>query len=267
MQRAQFLSGVVRTRPTKLKGNAGGDDGEEAHRLPTLAEAAADNFVTVPGTQSIWMKTYGCAHNVSDGEYMQGILSSYGYRFAETKEDADVWFLNSCTVKDPSESAFISLVDTAKKSNKRVVVSGCVPQGEQGHKKLSGGRIVGVSQLDRVVEVVEETIKGNTVRLLKKNRLPRLDLPKIRKNPFVEIVPLSTGCLGACTYCKTRHARESSAATLSKPSQSASATSSAKASPRYGCRPKTRARGVLIWVWACLICLAQLQRCCPKIRA
>ena len=23
----------------------------------------------------------------------------------------------------------------------------------------------------------------------------------------VEIVPLSTGCLGACTYCKTKHAR------------------------------------------------------------
>jgi threonylcarbamoyladenosine tRNA methylthiotransferase CDKAL1 len=24
---------------------------------------------------------------------------------------------------------------------------------------------------------------------------------------LVEIVPLSTGCLGACTYCKTKHAR------------------------------------------------------------
>lgn len=34
-----------------------------------------------------------------------------------------------------------------------------------------------------------------------------LDLPKIRKNKLVEIIPLSTGCLGSCTYCKTRHAR------------------------------------------------------------
>lgn len=23
----------------------------------------------------------------------------------------------------------------------------------------------------------------------------------------IEIIPLSTGCLGACTYCKTKHAR------------------------------------------------------------
>lgn len=66
----------------------------------------------------------------------------------------------------------------------------------------------GVTQIDRVVEVVEETLKGNRIRLLgKKKTLPRLDLPKVRKNKHAEIVPLSTGCLGRCTYCKTKHAR------------------------------------------------------------
>jgi len=30
---------------------------------------------------------------------------------------------------------------------------------------------------------------------------------KVRRNAHVEIVPLSTGCLGSCTYCKTKHAR------------------------------------------------------------
>ena len=25
---------------------------------------------------------------------------------------------------------------------------------------------------------------------------------QVRKNAHVEIIPLSTGCLGACTYCK-----------------------------------------------------------------
>lgn len=29
----------------------------------------------------------------------------------------------------------------------------------------------------------------------------------MRRNAHVEIVPLSMGCLGACTYCKTKHAR------------------------------------------------------------
>ena len=30
---------------------------------------------------------------------------------------------------------------------------------------------------------------------------------QVRRNRHIEIVPLSTGCLGACTYCKTKHAR------------------------------------------------------------
>jgi threonylcarbamoyladenosine tRNA methylthiotransferase CDKAL1 len=46
------------------------------------AAAAADGDVvsTVPGTQAIWVKTFGCAHNVSDTEYMMGQLQEYGYR-------------------------------------------------------------------------------------------------------------------------------------------------------------------------------------------
>ena len=38
---------------------------------------------------------------------------------------------------------------------------------------------VGVSQIDRVVEAVEESLKGNVVHLLAKKKLPRLDLPKV----------------------------------------------------------------------------------------
>ena len=86
-------------------------------------------------------------------------------------------------------------------------MSGCVPQGDRNLKGLENVSILGVTQIDRVVEIMEETIKGNTVRLLAKKELPTLDLPKIRKNKNLEIIPLSTGCLNSCTYCKTKHAR------------------------------------------------------------
>jgi threonylcarbamoyladenosine tRNA methylthiotransferase CDKAL1 len=67
--------------------------------------------------------------------------------------------------------------------------------------------VVGVRNLDKSVGVVDETIKGNIVRLLDFKNNPRLNLPKIRKNSVVEIIPIATGCLGECTYCKTRFAR------------------------------------------------------------
>mmetsp|Transcript_11716 Transcript_11716/g.11771 ORF Transcript_11716/g.11771 Transcript_11716/m.11771 type:complete len:525 (+) Transcript_11716:136-1710(+) len=161
----------------------------------------------IPGTQKIWMKTYGCSHNVSDSEYMEGILSSYGYRITNEMDDADVWLLNSCTVKDPSQAAFMNLVKKAKDANRAVVVAGCVPQADRDLPGLEEVSVVGIQQIDRVVEIVEQTLQGNTVKMLGKKELPSLNLPKIRKNPLVEIIPLSTGCLGACTYCKTKHAR------------------------------------------------------------
>lgn len=161
----------------------------------------------VPGTQSVWLKTYGCSHNYSDSEYMEGILTNYGFHMTKEQDEADIWVLNSCTVKDPSQAAFMHLVVKAKEKGTPVVVAGCVPQADRNLSGLEDVSIVGITQIDRVVEAVEQTLQGNVVKMLSKKALPMLDLPKIRKNPLVEIIPLSTGCLGACTYCKTRQAR------------------------------------------------------------
>ncbi|EIE26794.1 hypothetical protein COCSUDRAFT_35241 [Coccomyxa subellipsoidea C-169] len=157
----------------------------------------------------IWVKTFGCAHNMSDSEYMMGQLQDYGYRLlADDKQDAaDLWLVNTCTVKNPSQAAMSTLVARGKALNKKLVVCGCVPQGDKKVPELQDLSLLGVTQIDRVVEAVEETLRGNVVHMLAKKKLPRLDLPKVRRNAHVEILPLSTGCLGACTYCKTKHAR------------------------------------------------------------
>jgi threonylcarbamoyladenosine tRNA methylthiotransferase CDKAL1 len=161
----------------------------------------------IPGTQTIYMKTFGCSHNQSDSEYMAGQLSAFGYSLSDNQDEADLWLINTCTVKSPSQSAMDTLITKCKLAKKPLVVAGCVPQGSQNIKELEGVSIVGVQQIDRVVEVVEETLKGHEVRLLNRKTLPALDLPKVRKNKFVEILPINVGCLGACTYCKTKHAR------------------------------------------------------------
>ncbi|XP_066862784.1 threonylcarbamoyladenosine tRNA methylthiotransferase isoform X4 [Kogia breviceps] len=169
---------------------------------------------TIPGIQKIWIRTWGCSHNNSDGEYMAGQLAAYGYKITENASEADLWLLNSCTVKNPAEDHFRNSIKKAQEENKKIVLAGCVPQAQPRQDYLKGLSVIGVQQIDRVVEVVEETIKGHSVRLLSQKkdngkRLggARLDLPKIRKNPLIEIISINTGCLNACTYCKTKHAR------------------------------------------------------------
>lgn len=170
------------------------------------------NFVT--GMSSVFVKTWGCAHNSSDSEYMAGQLAAQGYSITQDKEAADLWLLNSCTVKNPAEEHFKNEVKAGLAENKKVVVAGCVPQGKQDSDYLKGLSMIGVQQIDRVVEVVEEALKGNSVRMFstkrekgKKSGGAKLDLPKIRRNPLVEIIAINTGCLNQCTYCKTKHAR------------------------------------------------------------
>lgn len=73
---------------------------------------------------------------------------------------AELWLLNSCTVKGPSEDALLNAVRRGRELGRQVVVAGCVPQGQRDHPQLVGVSVVGVQQIDRVVEVVEETLQG-----------------------------------------------------------------------------------------------------------
>lgn len=196
-------SNAVVIKPRRQQANSGGSSVVSTCVDGTTETAKAK----VPGTQTIYVKTFGCSHNQSDSEYMAGQLSAYGYGLTEVPDIADLWLINTCTVKNPSQSAMENLIRKGKDAGKPLVVAGCVPQGSKDLKDLEGVSVVGVQQIDRVVEVVEETLKGHEVRLLRRSSLPSLDLPKVRKNKFVEIVPINVGCLGACTYCKTKHAR------------------------------------------------------------
>ena len=133
-----------------------------------------------------------------------------GYELIEenVKYDADVWVLNGCTVKDPSELSFDKSISLAKKNGIKLVLAGCVTQADS--KKYEGYSIIGIHELDRIGEAVEETLKGYTVRYMKRKRKDggnSLSLPKVRKNELIEIIPINTGCLNNCTYCKTKSAR------------------------------------------------------------
>ncbi|KAJ3252056.1 hypothetical protein HK103_001858 [Boothiomyces macroporosus] len=188
----------------------------------SVTEKQTDEDSFLPGQASVYVKTWGCGHNNSDGEYMAGLLAAEGYNVlleTDKANDADVWVLNSCTVKGPSQQTFANDIQKGIDGGKKVVVAGCVPQGNPNGDEWKNLSIIGVQQIDQVVHVVEETLKGNTVKFLrdakelneegKKRKAggAPLNLPKIRRNPFIEIIPVNTGCLNQCTYCKTKHAR------------------------------------------------------------
>lgn len=81
------------------------------------------SYSNIPGTQKIYVKTWGCAHNSSDSEYMAGQLAAFGYRLTQDKNEADLWLLNSCTVKNPAEDHFRNEIESGQKQGKNTFKS------------------------------------------------------------------------------------------------------------------------------------------------
>ena len=75
--------------------------------------------------------------------------------------------------------------------------------------KLEDYSVVGPYQINEIAEVVKQTLAGNKLQITGIENNKRLNLPKIRRNNVVEIVPICAGCLGYCSYCIVKRARGS----------------------------------------------------------
>ncbi len=154
----------------------------------------------------VFIKTFGCALNQSDSELMAGLLQKAEFDITDDIEKADVIIVNTCTVKGPTETNFFKYLDEIKKLGKHIVVAGCIPQTDP--EKVKGYNLIGTYEVNRIAEVVEEAVNDNVIELIAEEKNLRLNLPKVRKNPVVEIIPICAGCLGEpCTYCKVKAAR------------------------------------------------------------
>lgn len=153
----------------------------------------------------IYIETYGCSHNFADSEHMASLLKDANYDLVNNLESADLTIINTCTVKTPTEHAFFNRLNELKKENKKIVVAGCIPQTDS--EKIKDISIIGTYQTDKVVKVVSETLNGNVISLIGRDSKPSLTKSSARINPLIEIIPINLGCLGQCTYCKTKAAR------------------------------------------------------------
>lgn len=75
------------------------------------------------------------------------VKSKYIFFFTADALNADLWLLNSCTVKNPAEDGFKNEIKKARQLGKYIVVAGCVPQGQPRAEFIKGLSVVGVSYL------------------------------------------------------------------------------------------------------------------------
>jgi MiaB-like tRNA modifying enzyme len=158
----------------------------------------------------VFVKSFGCSTNLADGEVLAGCLAEAGYKLVNSVTSADVIIYNTCAVKGPTENRIIEILKRVP-ANKKVIAAGCLPliNFERLCKEVRFDGIVGPAAGDGIVEVVKRVLNGERVVALDGavNAKPSLNLPRLRLNPVISIIPVNYGCLGACVYCCVVFAR------------------------------------------------------------
>ncbi|NPA48234.1 MAG: tRNA (N(6)-L-threonylcarbamoyladenosine(37)-C(2))-methylthiotransferase [Thermococci archaeon] len=158
----------------------------------------------------VHVESYGCPRNRVDGEIMEALLVSAGHDVTERWEEAEYVVVNTCAVKDPTERKMIRRIRELLDSGKRVIVTGCLVHVNQDviDPRVSG--ILGVKSLDRIADAVSLAERGGkliSVEGWRERNVDKLELPRLWRDGVAFVVPISEGCLNACTYCATRFAR------------------------------------------------------------
>lgn len=155
---------------------------------------------------NIFVQTFGCSANFAEGEIIKGLLSDSNYNIVQTKEKADVIILNICTVKG-NQNALKEIKKTKQDfPNNKLIIAGCIPIDivPEVRKIAYDVSFVNTHNINQIVTVVEEALSDNPIEILTKTNLERINLPRIRHNPVVGIIPISNGCDSACTFCSVK---------------------------------------------------------------
>jgi len=157
----------------------------------------------------VHIETYGCTRNKADAEIMEALLLKAGYEIADL-DSAEYVVVNTCAVKDPTEKHMSRRIKELIDSGKKVIVTGCLPHVNPNAIDERVSAILGVKSIDRIVEAIQLAERGErliSVEGWNERAIDKLELPRVWKGELLYVVPISEGCLNACTYCATRFAR------------------------------------------------------------
>ena len=158
--------------------------------------------------KKVWVEAFGCSANTADSEIIKGILCNNGYELTQIRKNSDINVLVTCAVKEATEHRMISKIRRYSRE-KPLVVAGCLPKTS---KKLiesfsPSSSLMGPQSLDKTLQVIGASVQGQRVVALEDSMSTKVNLPRLRLNPVVSIIEISSGCLSECSFCQTKLAK------------------------------------------------------------
>ena len=154
---------------------------------------------------TFYIETWGCQMNDLDTQRISGQLKLRGYRRVDRQEDAGLLLLNTCSIREKSESKVYSKLGELRllkqQSGARIGVCGCVAQ-QEGEALIQRAPYVDFVLGPGNVGYLDEVLDGR--------RRVAVDFPEERVYDYVSVdrpsavraqVTVMEGCNKNCTFC------------------------------------------------------------------
>ena len=159
----------------------------------------------------------GCSKNLVDTEMMLGILREHGIELTPEPAEADILIVNTCafieSAKEESITTILNMAEYKESGRCRsLIVAGCLGQ-RYGQELLDdmpeADAIIGTGAWNRIMEAVEESLKGQRVVIAGEDKLLYDEhTPRITTTPaYTAYVKIAEGCNNRCAFCAIPYIR------------------------------------------------------------
>lgn len=169
--------------------------------------------------KAYYIKTFGCQMNERDSETLAGMMEQEGYVEALAQEEADVFIINTCSVRENADKSFFGTLGQLKKYKTEdnpvtICVGGCMMQQphivEQVKKRYPWVDVIfGTHNIHQLTELIEATKKNpkTLIDVWEGSEETVEGLPTKRLHSYKALINVTFGCNNFCTYCIVPYTR------------------------------------------------------------
>lgn len=171
---------------------------------------------SVLNDKKLYIETYGCQMNSADSEVVASIMQMDGFLLTENITEADVIFVNTCSIRDNAEQKVIQRIkyfQSLKKKKKDLIIGviGCMAERVK-EELISSHKVNLVVGPDAYLDIpnlvgsVEKGEKAINVELSKTETYKDV-IPARIGNPISGYISIMRGCNNFCSYCIVPYTR------------------------------------------------------------
>ncbi len=162
--------------------------------------------------RKLYIESYGCQMNFSDSEIVASILQKEGFDTTSEIDEADLIFLNTCSIRDKAEQTVRNRLNhinglKKKKPEMMVGVLGCMAERLKT-KLLEEEKIVDLvagpdayRDLPQLISQVDEGTKAVNTFLSREETYADISPVRLNSNGVTAFISIMRGCDNMCSFC------------------------------------------------------------------